>query len=166
MRDYLLDTNIWSDWYDPEKRDYVIERFREKEREGSKLHLSVVVLGEAYYGYEVLTPKEKRELGDIVGFVSGQMPEVIGVDRHVSKIYGKLRAGLFEKYAPRPLRKKGMRPEQLVDPCTSLELGIQENDLWIVAQAINWGLVLATNDKKMKPIWEVAGDDLLVETWK
>jgi len=59
-----------------------------------------------------------------------------------------------------------MRPEQLVDPCSSLQLQIQENDLWIVAQAINWSLVLATNDKKMRRIWEVAGDDLQAEIWE
>ena len=164
MRDYLLDTNIWSDWYNPKKKAYVIEKL--KEREGSKLHLSVVVLGEIHYGCEIYTLREKRELGDVAEFVSGQMPEIIEVDRHVSMVYGKLRAGLFEKYAPGELKKKGMRPEQLVDPCTSLTLQIQENDLWIVAQAINRGLVLATNDKKMKPIWEVAGDDLQVEIWK
>ncbi len=164
MRDYLLDTNIWSDWYDPKKKDYVIERL--KERQGAKLHLSAVVLGEVCYGYEVLSATKKQELGDVAGFVSRQMPEIIEVDHHVSKVYGKLRAGLFEKYAPGELKKKYKRPEQLVNPCTSLKLGVQENDLWIVAQAINRGLVLATNDKKMKPIWDVAGDDLQVEIWK
>jgi predicted nucleic acid-binding protein len=164
MKDYLLDTNIWSDWYDPEKKDYVIEKL--KERKDSKLHLSVVVLGEIHYGCEVLTLREKRELGDVPAFVSGETPEIIEIDRHVSKVYGELRAGLFEKYAPGELKKKYKRPEQLVDPCTSLKLGVQENDIWIVAQAINRGLVLVTNDKKMKSIWDIAGDDLQVEIWK
>lgn len=162
MRDYILDTNIWSDWYKNE--DYVIEKLKEKA--GAKLHLSAVVFGEAFYGYELLAPREKGRLGDVTGFIRGQMLETLGIDSHVSEVYGKLRAKVFNKFAPATKRKKGMRPEQLVDPCTSLELQIQENDLWIVSQAINWELVLVTNDMKMKPIWDLAGNDLQVEHWK
>jgi len=57
---------------------------------------------------------------------------------HTANTYGELRSLLFDKYAPNDKRKKNLRPEQLVDPITSLELGIQENDLWIAAQAIRW----------------------------
>ena len=60
-----------------------------------------------------------------------------------------------------------MRPEQLVDPETSLNLQIQENDLWLCAQAVGRGMVLVTNDK-MQPIKEVCeGMDpiLLIQNW-
>ncbi|MBA7697023.1 hypothetical protein ES703_105681 [subsurface metagenome] len=61
-------------------------------------------------------------------------------------------------------KRAGLRPEQLVDPVTSLELGIQENDLWIAAQVVVRGLILVTTDK-LSHIREVAGDDLHIENW-
>jgi predicted nucleic acid-binding protein len=51
----------------------------------------------------------------------------------------------------------------LIDPVTSRELGIQENDLWIAAQALEYNLVLVTNDK-MDRIRDVC-EDLQVENW-
>jgi tRNA(fMet)-specific endonuclease VapC len=78
-------------------------------------------------------------------------------------VYGDLRARLFEKFAPKKRRRKGLRPEELVDPVTAKELGIQENDLWIAAQAIERNLVLVTNDA-MARIQEVASE-LKVEDW-
>ncbi len=77
--------------------------------------------------------------------------------------YGDLRARLFEKFAPKKRRRKGLRPEELIDPVTAKELGIQENDLWIAAQAIERNLVLVTNDA-MARIQEVASE-LKVEDW-
>lgn len=70
------------------------------------------------------------------------------------------------KYSPKEKRKKGLRPEQLVDPVTSLQLKIQDNDLWIVSQAITRDFALVTNDKtSLRPLVEVAGDELHVEYW-
>ena len=46
---------------------------------------------------------------------------------------------------------------------TSKRLEIQENDLWIVAQAVERNLVLVSNDA-MKRIREIA-PDLVVEDW-
>jgi predicted nucleic acid-binding protein len=79
-------------------------------------------------------------------------------------MYGMLRARLFENYTPNNKKRKGLRPEQLIDPVTSLELGIQENDLWIAAQAMSQNLTLVTNDK-LHQIHEVAGDELHIDNW-
>ncbi|MCH7920211.1 MAG: hypothetical protein IIC50_19795 [Planctomycetes bacterium] len=73
-----------------------------------------------------------------------------------------LRAALFDKYAPKKNRK-GLRPEQLIDPVTSKGLGVQENDIWIASQALEHNLVLVTNDQ-MNHLREVASD-LRVENW-
>jgi predicted nucleic acid-binding protein len=51
----------------------------------------------------------------------------------------------------------------LIDPVTSRELGIQENDLWIAAQALEYNLVLVRNDK-MDRIRD-ACEELQVENW-
>ena len=164
MRDYLLDTNIWSYWYDPTKNRPIIERL-EKEPD-VKLHISAVSWGELHYGYDLLTPREKRELGKVFEFVSRQSPNTIIVDKHVAQEYGSIRARLFERFGRNDKKRKGLRPEQLIDPETSLALGIQENDLWIVAQAITRDLTLVTNDKKsFKRLLEVTGEELHIENW-
>ncbi len=162
MRDYLLDTCVWSDWHDPKKNSYVLERLQ-KNRD-VRLHVSAVTLGELQYGYDVLAEREQRELGNVCEFVHQQRPKRVPVDRHVAREYGRVRAVLFERFAPRDKKRHGLRPEQLRDPVTSLELGIQENDLWIVAQAITRELTLVTNDKLAR-IREVAGDALHIENW-
>jgi len=51
----------------------------------------------------------------------------------------------------------------LVDPVTAKVLGIQENDLWIAAQAIERNLILVTNDG-MSRIREIASE-LRIEDW-
>ncbi|MGE4198650.1 MAG: hypothetical protein AB7G11_16190 [Phycisphaerales bacterium] len=79
----------------------------------------------------------------------------------------ELRTRLFNTYAPGGKRKPRMRPEQLVDPATAKELQIQENDLWLCAQAIAHGMVLVTNDR-MTQIRDVASGmspGLLIQNW-
>jgi predicted nucleic acid-binding protein len=88
------------------------------------------------------------------------------IDKHVTPEYGRIRAMLFEKYGPKGKRISGLRPEQLIDPVTSLELKIQENDLWIVSQAVTRDFTLVTNDRaSLRPLLEVAGEELHIENW-
>jgi predicted nucleic acid-binding protein len=58
-----------------------------------------------------------------------------------------------------------MRPEQLVEPVTGLELGIDENDLWIAAQSLAYNLTLVTADQDMKRIAEFSEGQLHLEDW-
>jgi tRNA(fMet)-specific endonuclease VapC len=96
-------------------------------------------------------------------FISTNLPMVLDITKATRIYYGLLRASIFEKYAPNARRRRGLRPEQLIDPVTSRELGIQENDLWIAAQALEYNLVLVTNDK-MDRIRDVC-EELQVENW-
>jgi hypothetical protein len=60
-----------------------------------------------------------------------------------------------------------MRPEQLINPATAKELQIQENDLWLCAQAVAHGMVLVTNDR-MQAIGDVASGmspGLMTQNW-
>lgn len=164
MRDYLLDTNIWSDWYNPRKNNYILRRLENEPN--MRLCISVITWGELQYGYDALTKGEKSQLGNVLDFVSRQAPNTVEIDKHVARDYGRIRARLFETFGPKDKKKRGLRPEQLVDPVTSLQLKIQENDLWIVSQAITRDFILVTNDRKsLKPLLEVIGDELHVENW-
>jgi len=176
MRAFLLDTNIWEYWYNQKGHpkesaniqkqfDELINRQQNVEQFVWQPAISVISWGEIDYGYNVMAKKEQSREADFRKFISDTVPWLVPINRHTAETYGELRALLFDKYAPNNKKRKGLRPEQLVDPVTSLELGIQENDLWITAQAVTFNLTLVTNDKKMRRIHEAASGRLHIENW-
>ena len=175
MRTFLLDTNIWEYWFNkesnPEKHANIERRVRElvnleknTKEFAWRLGISFITLGEIDYGYNVMTKKERSREREFRAFIKSKKPWIPQIDKHDAKEYGKLRADLFEICAPKNKKRKGLRPCQLVDPVTSLELGIQENDLWIAAQAMNHNLTLVTNDR-MNRIRDIAGKSLHIDNW-
>jgi len=175
MRDFLIDTNIWEYWFnearEPQhsnvlKRVSELKKRCEKQKAPFRVWISSVTWGELEYGYQVQTNKERSLETPFREFIRGIAPKEFLVDKHVARDYGRIRARLFEKYSPKDRKKKSLRPEQLIDPVTSLQLTIQENDLWIVSQAIMKDLTLVTNDRKsLQPLLEVAGNELHIENW-
>jgi len=165
MRTFLLDTCIWSDWINPNGKQHAhIKDHVKKLRANSKLAISIITWGEVFYGHKANPPKDPLIRADYIHFIQAKGPKIFDIDIHTAEEYGKLRAGLFDKYAPKIKRKASLRPEQLVDPASSKELGIQENDLWIAAQVIVLNLTLVTNDS-LDHIQQVAGSDLHIENW-
>ena len=150
MRDFLLDTNIWSDWFRAAPK--TVKKISALNTSNVRLGISVITWGEFVYGWHV---DKKFNQKEFKRFLDSKHPHIYVIDRHVSAVYGELRAKLFNTYAPKTGRAK-KRPEELIDQTTAKQLGIQENDLWITAQAINNGLTLITADKKMKRIYDVA----------
>jgi tRNA(fMet)-specific endonuclease VapC len=160
---YLLDSNIIRYWFDEGRSEHgrVLQRIQ-RLPEGTPLAISAVTLGEIEYGLRVHDESLAFE-GELKGFIDEQLPMVLAVTATTRIDYGSIRARLFRKYAPGELRRKNRMPEQLVDPATGLTLGIQENDLWIAAQAVEYNLVLVSNDR-LTHIREVA-PELRIENW-
>lgn len=127
------------------------------------LMVSAITLGEIEYGLSVVPGNHPVEQQALRVFIDHHLPMVLEVRKTTRTYYGMIRASLFEKYAPREIRRRGLRPEQLVDPVTSRELGIQENDIWLAAQALEFNLVFVTNDT-MERIRDVC-EELQVENW-
>ena len=165
MRGYLLDTNIVAYWYNegcPEHAK-VIEHVSAVPK-GAPLTISVVTLGEIEFGHRAQSPSDTPVQVRCNQFIAEQFPRQLEIGKATTIYYGAWRARLFEKLAPREKRTKVTRPEQLVDPVTSRELGIQENDLWIAAQAMEYNLVLVTHDlASMAPLRGVMDDELRVD---
>jgi len=160
---YLLDTNTIAYWQNPDCPEHTsILNHINKLHPDAPLTTSVIVHGEIAYGHQLVSPKQQGLSKQVLTFVKKRFPRPLEVRHSTSFVYGKLRAALFKKYAPQKGRK-GLRPEQLIDPVTSKSLGIQENDLWIASQAIEYNLILVTSDK-MKHICSVA-EELRVENW-
>ncbi len=173
MAHYLLDTNIWEYWFNKEKHPKYSANIEARVQEinddtpasvPATVAMSVITWGEIDYGYNVMTSKERSREAPFRSFLAGQSPWLVSIDKHVAVAYGQLRAKLFDKYGPKDMKRKGLRPEQLINPATALQLQIQENDLWIAAQAIRYRLTLVTNDK-MASIKTVTGTMLRIENW-
>ena len=146
MSVYLLDTCIWSIWFDPKKNGHakVIEKvngLQEKDRLG----ISIITWGEIAYGHFANPKEPTNKQTQYLEFIKSKGPITFDIDIHTANTYGEIRARLFEKFTDKE-KKSGLRPEQLIDPITSKELGIQENDLWIVAQALTRNLTFITKD--------------------
>ena len=144
MRDFLLDTQTVRYWYDsrcPQNQAVVANITSLRKQVGSSEHkprllVSVITLGEIEFGHRVNPSPTPHVQAEYLAFVNEQLPDRWDVTEAATAAFGELRKRLFDKYAPGEKRKPKMRPEQLIDPITSKELGIQENDLWLCAQAV------------------------------
>jgi tRNA(fMet)-specific endonuclease VapC len=125
--------------------------------------ISVITIGEIEYGHKVVSPSGLTQIqSDFITFVLRNFPLVIPITEMTTPYYGSIRARLFERFGPKK-KRKGLRPEQLLDPVTSRVLGIQENDIWIAAQALERNLVLVTNDSMQRVKDGVS--ELQIENW-
>ncbi len=152
MPGYLIDTQTISYWfYGASGRYPTVQAAAEARRSAdAPLYISAISLGEIQYGHgvEPLGAASVRE--SFVKFVRDKFPQVLTVCRHTAEPYGRIRTILFEMFGPESRKSKKKRPEELCDPTTGRELGIDENDLWIVAQAAERNLVLVTHDKMVR----------------
>ena len=175
MRDFLIDTQTVRYWYDSEcseNRAVVanIKSLREQVESSEhkpRLLISVITLGEIEFGHRVNPSPNPSVQADYLRFVSERLPECMEVTRDAAAVFGELRQRLFDRYAPGEKRRPKMRPEQLIDPITSKELGIQENDLWLCAQAIGHEMVLVTNDgmRRIREVSQGMQPHLLLQDW-
>lgn len=164
MRGYLIDTQTVSYWFDanlPQHRN-VCDHVIALPSNDALLMVSAITIGEIAFGHAVTTKPDAGKQAGFNKFVQKHFPLPLAITKSTATYYGELRTLLFRKYPPQG--KKQRRPEQCFDPITSLELGIEENDLWIASQAYERHLVLVTNDG-MARIRDVAGHLLTVENW-
>lgn len=176
MADYLLDTNIVAYWYNksaPEHSKIIsrISAVRQVDPETGyvpRLFVSVITLGEIEYGHRVvLGPPDTVKQAEYSRFVRQQCPEALELTDDVTEHYGELRAWLFNTCGPNAKKSKAKRVEELVNPATGKELGIDENDIWLAAQAKTHNFVLVTHDSRgnFGKVLEQFASVLTVEDW-
>lgn len=127
------------------------------------------MLGEIEYGLKI-APQMDEDRQDGVRRQMARFPRILDVTKHTIEPYSDLRAALFEKYSPRD-RKARLRakwPEDLRDRTSAKKLGVQENDLWIAAQAVQYNLVLITGDymRRLREVSATLAYPLQVASWK
>jgi tRNA(fMet)-specific endonuclease VapC len=148
---YLIDTQTITYWFDGPSGQYpgvaAVVRLLSPD---SPLYVSAITLGEIEYGHAVNAGGAGAKRDEFLKFVREQLPQVLDVSKHTVEHYGRIRARLVERIPPPGGWSKKKRAEQMSDPLSGKVLGIDENDLWIVAQATERNLVLVTNDKMTK----------------
>ncbi len=155
MAVYLLDTNVASCLLDVQRKEHAVALdFVRNVGIDSHIYISCVTVAEIQYGYK-LYPNVDLVRKQVIEQGLNQF-HIRNIDRHVAESYSEIKAALFRQFVSKD--KKGRflkkRPEELIDKTTGKELGIQENDLWIAAIAVQYNLVLVTQDK-MKNIRQV-----------
>ena len=163
---YLLDTTIAS------IAGYEGHRLHEAVRawldglQDDVVFISAVSVAESEYGLNLnpMDPQEQQDIRSAIGTY-----QVLPIDHHTARVYGHIRAALFKAYAPRDYRNKitSRYIEDLREPTTGKELGIQENDLWIVSVAVQYNMVFVTADGRggMRKIVEEANYTDRTEFW-
>jgi predicted nucleic acid-binding protein len=175
VADYLLDTMILRYWYDSgcQENASVVSYVHAARRPDpqtqyiSRLFVSTVTIGEIEFGHRVIPALNPAEQAKYMSFVRQEFPEPLPVTRHVGEYYGILKAWLFNNCSPKSMRTKAKRYRELVDPTSGEALEVQENDVWIAAQAMTHRLVLVTHDSRGnfgKLLKQFAGD-LDVQDW-
>ncbi len=164
---YLLDTSIASAlFYEGHSRHNEF-RTRLEQIADDVVFISAITVGEVEYGLNLY------DLGSLVrNSIRDAMHKykIYAIDHHTAQTYGEIRAVLFNTYAPRDRRNliATKYVEDLRERTSGLNLGIQENDLWIVSVAKQYNLKFATADGGggMRKIVEAAQYSHRTEFWQ
>ena len=169
MDGYLFDTNAVSILWNARHPEHDIVKNFFSSISQAPVWLSTIVLAEIEYGLKITPKMDVSQQNDIRNEMA-KFPLVLDIDRHTITPYSGLRSELFKKYSPRDCRGRltAKWPEDLSDRTTAKALGVQENDIWIAAQAIQYNLVLVTEDHmyRLVEISKSLDDPLIIAKWR
>lgn len=145
---YLLDTNHCS--YILQGIPSVIQKFGTQT--DHFFSISVITQSELIYMAQK-SNLVKENLRNVDSLISSFY--VYEIDQNIAKICGELKAKVFSKFAPKDRKRRRK--------VTLLDLGIQENDIWIAATVIQHNCILVSSDRdfyRIKEVW-----DFTIENW-
>ena len=151
-----MDTNIASAAWDFGSPSHINVSQRLKELGDAIVYVSAVTIAEVEFGLLTAPCIDLQRQSNVRSAMSNY--EILYVDQHTAEEYAEIRAELFLAHSPKDRRGRLTKRfiEDLVDRTTGKELGIQENDLWIVSVAKQYNLIFVTNDRRMQKIIDAA----------
>jgi predicted nucleic acid-binding protein len=113
------------------------------------IYVSVIALAEMQYGFLM----HEKFAGSILPDADKMMNKALGYPRldilaHTATAYADLKSSLAKHYLPTPkkeFRKKHV--EEWVDQFTGKPLAVDDNDIWVCAQAREMNFVVIAGDK-------------------
>jgi len=171
--DYLLDTSVLSRLLDDSHAGHAAVRAWEATlaAESRKL-ISVVALAELRFGLALAKAANRQailpRLEEIIRQAERHSP--LEITRATAHEYAQLKAAFVENSLPKRLQQhpnKGWgNPEGWTDEFTGSALGLQENDLWQCAQAIERDLTFVCCDARVEALATASGGRLVVLSLK
>jgi tRNA(fMet)-specific endonuclease VapC len=151
---YLLDTSALTPLIDEGHIQHVAATTTITSIGTAPIYVSALSFAEMLYGlrlYEKSTGIMLPNAGKMIA-AAKSYPQ-LDVTHHTASEYAELKAALAVHYLPkvtRVFRKKYV--EDWIDKFTGKTLGVDDNDLWICAQAREVNFVVVRGDKKMDVI--------------
>jgi predicted nucleic acid-binding protein len=167
MEGYLLDTCAVSAYLSPTRPNHAIVRDRIDTLEAESLkYVSVITLGELVYGAQLSANSEGVDIASFEDLImEARKYPLLSVTDHVADSFGKLKASLAVTCIPRRLKRK-KRPrwvEDWIKAATGRDMQVDENDLWLFAQAHDRDLVFLTTDSDIERINQLLGSPARVD---
>lgn len=145
---YLLDTNHCSQIINGNPD--VIKKLQENSSQG--IGISVITRGELIFMVE-----KSQHIGENTKKVSAflNVVNIYLIDEAIADCYGKLKNQILKHFGPKDSKQ--------LRKITIQKLGFSDNDLWIAATAINYGLIVVSADSDFVRIQAV--QKLSLENW-
>ncbi len=152
---YILDTSVLSAHLDfSHHRHGDVRKAVEALDRNAAQFISAISLAELTFGVRMAEAFGGASLPTLQQMLStARAYAVLDVAHHTSAAYAELKTNLAKRYLARASRR--YRPrwlEEWVDKTTGQKLQVDENDLWMCAQAKERDLVLVTADDHIRRI--------------
>lgn len=150
-----MDTSVLSAHLDSGHRDHDYIREHVRQLEGrATVFLSAISLAELDFGVNLAESFGHNRLPSLKKTIdAARRYRVLDVSHHTAAVYADLKAALARKYlAKASARSRPRWIEDWIDKTTGKMLQIDENDLWICAQAKERGFSVCTVDRRMDRI--------------
>jgi predicted nucleic acid-binding protein len=148
---FLLDTTILSAYLDPNHRNQAdTRRAVDALDPAAPRYLSVVSLAELIFGANLAEAFGMGHLTVLHAIVrEAQAYDVLDITRHTAAIYAELKTNLAKSYLAKASRRDRPRwLENWVDKSSGQKLQVDENDLWMCAQAKERDVIFVTADAR------------------
>ena len=155
MDTYLIETSALSCYFDRGHAKHSdARRLIGSLDPASPKFVSTIAIAELTFGLRLVEIFEARSLPTVKQIIQeAHSYAVLDVSRHTAAAYGELKANLAQKYLANVNRRERPRwLEEWVDKNTGQRLQVDENDLWMCAQAKERDLVLITADARINRI--------------
>jgi predicted nucleic acid-binding protein len=148
---YLLDTSALTPLVDESHLQHVAASTTIAALGAAPIYVSTIALAEMVYGLRLYEKANQVTLPNADKMIAAaQTRPRWDVTHHTASAYAQLKADLASYYLPnvtREFRKKYV--EDWINKFTCKALGVDDNDLWICAQARELNFVVVRGDKKM-----------------
>lgn len=154
MPGYLFDTSALSTSLNIRHPRHPDVRAAINQLDPKSTFVSVIVLAELGFGVRLVASDSATHLPDLEEMLTkAQGHAVLELTQHTASAYAELKTALANEYLTKALRKHRPRwVEDWVDKATGQKLQVDENDLWICAQAKERDLTVVTTDHGMRRI--------------